>query len=94
MRLKRLAYSTLIHSPGSRLSLKSLGAGGTRVGHKEVLSTWWTFPGTTLVHQCLRHLQFKRPVRQLMTAALRKGEGDGTPLQYFCLENPMDGGAW
>ena len=22
------------------------------------------------------------------------GEGNGTPLQYFCLENPMDGGAW
>ena len=22
------------------------------------------------------------------------GEGDGTPLQYACLENPMDGGAW
>ena len=22
------------------------------------------------------------------------GEGDGTPLQYFCLENPMDGGDW
>ena len=21
------------------------------------------------------------------------GEGNGTPLQYFCLENPMDGGA-
>ena len=21
------------------------------------------------------------------------GEGDGTPLQYSCLENPMDGGA-
>ena len=21
-------------------------------------------------------------------------EGDGTPLQYSCLENPMDGGAW
>ena len=20
--------------------------------------------------------------------------GEGTPLQYFCLENPMDGGAW
>ena len=20
--------------------------------------------------------------------------GDGTPLQYSCLENPMDGGAW
>ena len=22
------------------------------------------------------------------------GEGNGNTLQYFCLENPMDGGAW
>ena len=22
------------------------------------------------------------------------GEGNGTPLQYSCLEDPMDGGAW
>ena len=22
------------------------------------------------------------------------GEGGGTPLQYSCLENPMDRGAW
>ena len=22
------------------------------------------------------------------------GEGDGTPLQYSCLENPRDEGAW
>ena len=22
------------------------------------------------------------------------GEGNSNPLQYFCLENPMDGGAW
>ena len=22
------------------------------------------------------------------------GEGNGTPVQYSCLENPMDGGAW
>ena len=22
------------------------------------------------------------------------GEGNGAPLQYSCLENPMDGGAW
>ena len=22
------------------------------------------------------------------------GEGNGTPLQYSCLEYPMDGGAW
>ena len=24
----------------------------------------------------------------------KEGEGNGTPLQYCCLENPMDGGAW
>ena len=22
------------------------------------------------------------------------GEGNGNPLEYSCLENPMDGGAW
>ena len=26
--------------------------------------------------------------------AKQTGEGNGTPLQYSCLENPMDGGAW
>ena len=26
--------------------------------------------------------------------ASNSGEGDGTPLQYSCLENPMGGGAW
>ena len=25
---------------------------------------------------------------------LKNGEGNGTPLQSSCLENPMDGGAW
>ena len=24
----------------------------------------------------------------------KNSEGNGTPLQYSCLENPMDGGAW
>ena len=28
------------------------------------------------------------------TVQLAGEEGDGTPLQYSCLENPMDGGAW
>ena len=26
--------------------------------------------------------------------ALESGEGNGTPRQYSCLQNPMDGGAW
>ena len=24
----------------------------------------------------------------------KDGEGNGTPLQYSCLANPMDGGTW
>ena len=30
----------------------------------------------------------------LSRARGRPGKGNGTPLQYSCLENPMDGGAW
>ena len=29
-----------------------------------------------------------------MAGSQEYGEGNGTPLQYSCLENPMDGGAW
>ena len=31
-------------------------------------------------------------IYQLLVPSL--GEGNSTPLQYSCLENPMDGGAW
>ena len=34
------------------------------------------------------------PVRNKAFTQHRIGEGNGTPLQYSCLENPMDGGAW
>ena len=30
----------------------------------------------------------------LICSSVYVGEGNGTPLQYSCLENPMDGGAW
>ena len=34
-----------------------------------------------------------KPLYSIHTALL-SGEGNGTPLQYSWLENPMDGGAW
>ena len=34
-----------------------------------------------------------RPVNN-PTSKSSRGEGNGTPLQYSCLENPMDRGAW
>ena len=33
-------------------------------------------------------------INKLWHTYTRHGEGNGTPLQYFCLENPMDRGAW
>ena len=30
----------------------------------------------------------------LLSTRKQNGEGNGNPLQYSCLENPMDGGAW
>ena len=36
--------------------------------------------------------EFYQNFGEELTPILRKG--NGTPLQYSCLENPMDGGAW
>ena len=30
----------------------------------------------------------------LVCVSFSAGEGNGTPLQYSCLENPTDGGTW
>ena len=37
---------------------------------------------------------FKKNFFYLGFARYSFGEGNGTPLQYSCLENPMGGGAW
>ena len=31
---------------------------------------------------------------ELATGIHMSGEGNGNSIQYSCLENPMDGGAW
>ena len=45
-------------------------------------------PGLPHCRQMIYHLSHQGSPRQEL------GEGNGTPLQYSCLENPMDGGAW
>ena len=49
---------------------------------KTTALTRWTFVGKVM------SLLFN------MLSRVITGEGNGTPLQYSCLENPMDGGAW
>ena len=39
-------------------------------------------------------LILRRPHLLLLTVYTALGEGDGNPLQYSCLENPLDRGTW
>ena len=48
------------------------------------LSSASLIPGLLLLAGVAEQVLFHRP----------HGEGNGAPLQYSCLENPMDGGAW
>ena len=40
------------------------------------------------------HTKRPRGLSHCLPPSLKIGEGNGNPLQYSCLENPMDGGAW
>ena len=51
----------------------------------------------THVHRVSDAIQPSHPLSSpypLAPNPSQHGEGNGTPLQYSCLENPMDGGAW
>ena len=39
-------------------------------------------------------MKYKLESRLLGEISITSGEGNGNPLQYSCLENPMDGGTW
>ena len=39
-------------------------------------------------------LNVLKDLRKTIFLEVLVGEGNGTPLQYSCLENPTDGGAW
>ena len=46
---------------------------------------------------CLFELWFSQgicPIVELLGHMVILGEGNGNPLQYSCLEDPVDGGAW
>ena len=38
-------------------------------------------------------LKWQSGKKKKICLLMQDGEGNGTPLQYSCLENPMDGGA-
>ena len=49
------------------------------------------FPGGSEVKASARNV---RDLGSIPGLGRSPGEGNGNPLQYLCLENPMEGGAW
>ena len=64
------------------------------------LASFWGSPSYLPAHSLLpknNHyicFLFFSDNKNSMGSSCGFGEGNGTPLQYSCLENPMDGGAW
>ena len=63
---------------------------------ENILSTFFLliflFPFSFVLRQWL--ISWKRVCKNNVDLIIISREGNGTPLQYSCLENPMDGGAW
>ena len=51
----------------------------------------WNFPGGSEVKASACNAG---DLGSILGSGRSPGEGNGNPLQYSCLENPMDGGAW
>ena len=49
---------------------------------------------SSLVAQMVKHLPAMQETRVRSLGGEDPGEGNGYPLQYSCLEDSMDGGAW
>ena len=71
----------------------------TREAHA-LNSTWyiadaqWMFTGELINNSNALHHLIQTWKNFSMFSPSTAGEGNGTPLQYSCLENPMGGGAW
>ena len=63
-----------------------------------ILNMYWdqhepllSFPATFLIIRLICSNFYQQEIKVVMWP---DGEGNCNPLQYSCLENPMDGGAW
>ena len=54
----------------------------------------WGFPGGTVVKNLPANTGAPRDMGLIPGLGRSPGEGNGKPLQYSCLENSMDRGAW
>ena len=50
--------------------------------------------GAKIIPKCILRPDAILSFKMFLSFINRLLEGDGTPLQYSCLENPIGGGAW
>ena len=93
---KRMA-STPVFLPGKFHGQRSL-AGYSQWGRKESVTTDWLALWGSQVALVVKNLPANagdiRDSGSIPGLGRSPGEGNGNPLQYFCLENPMDREAW
>ena len=54
----------------------------------------WGFPGGLVIKNLPANAGDTEDVGSIPGLGRSPGGGNGNPLQYSCLGNPMDGGAW
>ena len=83
--------------PGPGIKPMSPGLQGTWIA-RQILNPWTTQGGPYLLFDMNREYDSRWLSSNMISVFwcfnLGDGEGNGTPLQCSCLENPMDGGAW
>ena len=79
-------------------SYLTLILGSKQWGRKSIEIEWdqvtWVFPGVSVVRNPPPKAGDIRDVGSIPGSGRSPGGGNGNPLQYFCLENPMDRGTW
>ena len=102
MKVKSLSRVRLFTTPWSAAYQAPLSMGFSRQenwSRVPLPSLWFVLSnrkkGCYLVGPFLAKLVLEKAEQVFVVGfAASGGKGNGTPLQYSCLENPMDGGAW
>ena len=58
------------------------------------MSLFYAHPSLTVLGLKAYLFRTLKALKKILESSTDNGEGNGTQLQYSCLENPMDGGAW
>ena len=59
-----------------------------------LIACYTEYPSSSLLTQSVESVSNVGNLGSIPRLGRSPGEGNGNPLQYSCLENPMDGGAW